>query len=196
MFKYLRIFGLCLLILALVFLAPVISSASKDTAKRSLTHDDYDSWKSIARSGISTKGLWIFYPETPQDGEADIVVKNLKTGKEFRHTIGYSGEGTDSERAASPQFSYDTTHVVFLISPSQEEVKKEEKKGEEEKKKKKDDDKPKKKLGIMDLSNGSVTVLERVKSFKQPKEAGEWVTYLKEAPPKPEKKDEDKTSKK
>jgi len=185
MFKYLRIFGLCFLILALVFLAPAISSASKDAAKRSLTHDDYDSWKSITSSGISTKGLWVFYLETPQDGEADIVVKNLKTGKELRHTIGYSGEGTDSEKTASPQFSYDTTHVVFLISPSQEEAKK------AKKEKKKDEDKPKKKLGIMDLSDGSVTVLERVKSFKQPKEAGGWVAYLKEAPPKPEKKDEE-----
>jgi len=200
MFKSLRFLGLCLLILALIFSAPAISKASKDVSKRSLTHDDYDSWKSITRSGISADGIWVFYLETPQDGEADLVVMNLKTNKEYRHTIGYSGEGTDSERATNPQFSYDSTHVVFLISPSQEEVKKakekiKEKKGEEEKEKKKDEKKPKKKLGIMALSDGNVTTVERVKSFKQPKEAGGWVAYLKEAPPKPEKEEEEKAKK-
>jgi len=200
MFKSLKFLVLCLLILALIFSAPTISKASKDVSKRSLTHDDYDSWKSIARSGISPDGIWIFYLETPQDGEADLVVMNLKTNKEYRHTIGYSGEGTDSEREANSQFSYDATHVVFLISPSQEEVKKakkkiREKKGEEEKEKKKDEKKPKKKLAIMALSDGNVTTVERVKSFKQPKEAGGWVAYLKEATPKPEKEEEDKAKK-
>jgi len=188
MFKKSRFLGL-FLILALVSFAPGISNAASDTAKRPLTHDDYDSWKSIGSPAISADGLWFLYLETPQDGEADIVIQNLKTGKEYRHTIGYSGEGTDSERAANPQFSYDSSHVVFLISPSQEEVKK------AKKEKKKEDQKPKKKLGIMALSDGSVTVVERVKSFKLPEKAGGWVAYLKEAPPKEEKKEEEKEKK-
>ena len=56
--------------------------------------------------------------------------------------------------------------------------------------KKKKEDQPKKKLGIMDLSDGKVTVVERVKSFKMPEEAGGWVAYLKEEAPKSKDKAE------
>jgi hypothetical protein len=188
MLKQTRFLGL-ILILSLVFLAPGISKASKDTSKRPLTHDDYDTWKSIVRPLISADGLWILYLETPQDGEADVVVYNLKSNKIFRNTIGYSGEGTDSERAANAQFSYDSSHAVFIISPSKEEVKK------AKKAKKKADKKAKKKLGIMTLSDGGVTVVESVKSFNQPEKAGGWVAYLKEAPPKEEEKEDEKEKK-
>jgi acetyl esterase/lipase len=115
--------------------------------------------------------------------------------KEFRHSIGYTGEGTDSEREARPQFSYDTKHVVFLISPSQEEVKKAKNAKKEEEKEKKEEEKLKKKLGIMSLSDGKVAEIERVKSFGLPEEAGGWVAYLKETPPEEEKKKEEKEKK-
>ncbi|HZX10495.1 MAG TPA: hypothetical protein VFG01_06050 [Acidobacteriota bacterium] len=151
--------------------------------KKPLTHEVYDSWKSISQSQISPDGNWVLYLETPQDGDAEVVVIKLSGVKELRHTIGYSGEGTDAERAADAQFSYDSKYVVFLISPSQEEVEK----AKEDKKKK--NEKPKKKLGIMNLSNGETEVLEEVKSFKLPEEAGGWAAYLKEAP---EKKEEPK----
>lgn len=48
----------------------------------------------------------------------------------------------------------------------------------------------------MNFTDGKVTAAERIKSFKMPKEAGGWVAYLKEAPPKPEKKEESKDKKK
>lgn len=166
---------------------------AEQNGKRSLTHDDYDSWKSIMSSAISVDGRWILYLEAPQDGDGALVVKNLRSLKEFRHSIGYTGEGTDSERAARPQFSYDTEHVVFLISPSHEEVKKAKKAKKEEKKK--EEEKLKKRLGIMSLTDGKVTEIERVKSFTLPEEAGGWVAYLKEAPPEEEKKEEEKEKK-
>jgi dipeptidyl aminopeptidase/acylaminoacyl peptidase len=155
--------------------------------KKPLTHDVYDSWKSIDQSQISPDGNWVLYLETPQDGDAEIVVIKLSGVQEMRHVIGYSGEGTDSEREAKAQFSYDSTHVVFLISPIKEEVKK----AKDEKKK--SDEKIKKKLGIMNLSNGETEVIERVKNFKLPEKAGGWAAYLKEAP---EKKEEQKKEEK
>jgi dipeptidyl aminopeptidase/acylaminoacyl peptidase len=151
--------------------------------KKPLTHEVYDSWKSISQSQISPDGNWVLYLETPQDGDAEVAVIKLSGVKKLRHTIGYSGEGTDAERAADAQFSYDSKYVVFLISPSQEEVEK------AKKDKKKKNEKPKKKLGIMNLSNGETEVLEEIKSFKLPEEAGGWAAYLKEAP---EKKEESK----
>jgi len=181
--QFVRAFGFIVFILMVAMVVPLWG---QNADKRPLSHDDYDAWKSIVGSKISMDGNWVCYLETPQDGDAELVVLNLKSSKVFRHTIGYSGEGTDSERAARPQFSANSVHLVFLISPSQEEVK------AAKKEKKKDDDKPKKKLGVMDLSDGSVTEIERVKSFKVPEKAGAWVAYLMEEPPKSDKKDEEK----
>lgn len=177
-----------LIVLVITFF--LLSSITWSQQKKSLTHDVYDSWKSIYQSKLSPDGNWILYLETPQDGEAEVVVIKLSGVKEMRHTIGYSGEGTDSERAADAQFSYDCTHAVFLISPSKEEI-------EEAKDKKKEKKKePKKKLGIMSLLDGNTDVTERVKSFKLPEEAGGWVAYLKEAPEKQEKEQEEKKKEK
>ncbi|MFC2166746.1 alpha/beta hydrolase family protein [Acidobacteriota bacterium] len=179
-----------LLIFALVF--PTISNAQN---KRPLTHEDYDSWKSLGSPAISPDGNWILYLETPQKGEADLVVKNIKTVKEFRHAIGFTGEGTTAHRSANPLFTFDSTHVVFLISPTQAEIK--EAKKEKEKENKQDqmrgagngNSTPKKKLGIMSLATGEVTLVEMVKDFKIPEEASGWVAYLKEEEKKEEPKD-------
>jgi dipeptidyl aminopeptidase/acylaminoacyl peptidase len=184
--------GFFTLVCVLTILFFVTPNAAFSQEKRPLTHDDYDSWKSISASAISADGNWILFIETPQKGEADLVVKNLNNGKEFRHAIGFTGEGTTSHRSSNPQFSFDSAHVVFLVSPTQEEIK--------ESKKKKDDgldqargsengqDNLKKKLGIMDLASGQVTLVERVKEFKLPEEGSGWMAYLKEAPAEVEKR--------
>jgi len=163
-------------LVALVMTFFLLTSVTWSQQKKPLTHDVYDSWRAVYQSSISPDGNWILYLETPQDGEAEVVVIRLSGVKEMRHTIGYSGEGTDSERAAEAHFSYDCTHVVFLISPSKEEIEKAKEKKKEKKKE------PKKKLGIMNLSEGETDVIERAKSFKLPEEAGGWVAYLMEAP--------------
>jgi len=175
---------------ALIITFFLLASITWAQQKKPLTHDVYDAWKSVYQSQISPDGNWILYLETPQDGEAEVVVIKLSGVKEIRHTIGYSGEGTDSERAADAQFSYDCTHAVFLISPSKKER-------EEAKEKKKEKEKElKKKLGIMRLSDGKTDVIERVKSFKLPEKAGGWAAYLKEAPEKEEKELEEKKEEK
>jgi len=154
MSKTIRVFGLFFLVIFLVQSSYLLGVDRAGNTKQPLSHADYDSWKSIYRPAISDDGKWALYLETPQDGEAELVVINLKNKDEYRHTIGYSGEGTDSERAARAEFNSNGTKVLFLISPSQAEVKKAKKE-----KKKKDKDKPKKKLGIMDLSSGKVIVI-------------------------------------
>lgn len=158
--------------------------------KKPLTHDVYDSWESIASQKISPDGSWVLYLETPQDGDAELVVIHLKNGQEFRYGIGYSGEGTEAERSANAAFSYDSRYVGFMISPSQEAVKE----AEKDKEKKKED--LKKSLGIMDLSNGETKVIERVQSFKMPEEAGGLLAYLMEKPEEDKDKDKEEAEKK
>lgn len=78
----------------LAVFAAAFPGAGFSQEKRPLTHNDYDSWKSISSQEISPDGNWILFIETPQKEEADLVVIDLKSGKEFRHAIGFTGEGT------------------------------------------------------------------------------------------------------
>lgn len=171
-----------------------IPSPADENTKNPLTHNDYDTWKSIRSKAISSGANWVLYLEVPQDGNGRIVVVNPAAAIEYSHTIGYTGEDTDSEKAADPQFSYDEKYVVFLISPSQEKVNAiEETEGD---KKNKDKEKEKNKnLGIMDLSTGKVTIIDSVKSFTMPEEAGGWLAYLKEKPESGDKETKDKEEK-
>lgn len=189
------------IIIGLLIIALVLPQLGRAQDKRPLTHDDYDSWKSLGSSAISPDGNWFLYLDTPQKGEADVVVINIKSGKEFRHSVGFTGDGTTAHRSARPQFSYNSTHVVFLISPSQAEIKEAKKEKEKEKKEKQDQARgrgnnnsvPKKKLGILALTNGEVTLIEMVKEFKMPEEASGWIAFLKEK--EEEKKEEPKDKK-
>jgi len=177
MLNFSRILRPAIITFSLLYLFPLFAVGQNFNDKKSLTHDVYDSWKSIVSPEISADGKWISFLETPQDGDAFIVVKNLVTGAEFKHLIGYSGEGTDAEKAAKSKFSYNSSHNIFLISPSKAEI--DSLKRSKKNKKKK----AVKKLGVMDLSIGEVSVIDSVKSYAMPDEAGGWLAYLKEAKP-------------
>jgi len=190
MFKAVKIFLLLSLIFSLIFAATIYAQNSQELGKRSLTHDDYDSWKSINSPQISVDGKWILYLETPQQGDAELVVLNPDQNIEYRHVVGYSGTGTEAERAANPQITYNSSHVIFMISQIKAEVDSVKKAKKENKKN--DKSKPTKMLAIMNLSDGAVVLVDSVKSFKIPEEASGWVAYLKEEPKKKEQKKEEK----
>src|SRR5262249_44830639 len=151
-----------------------IASAQKETAtKRALTHGDYDSWKSIQSPKLSRDGKFLAYALTPQDGDGELVVRNLASGMEWRHAIGTrpAQTNTDDETgAAIPQtaevqvplmfFTADAKFVVFQIRPAKVDV------DRARKEKKKPEDQPKNALGIMDLESGNVNTVDRVKSFQ------------------------------
>ena len=59
------------------------------TAKRALTHQDYDSWHSIQSPQISRDGKFVAYTFMAQDGDSEVVVRNLVTGAEWRAPRGY-----------------------------------------------------------------------------------------------------------
>lgn len=174
-----------LLMILVIFVPGQVLSLSSVDSKKPLTHDVYDSWKSISNPDISPNGQWLLLIETPQKGDGELVVRQIDTETEYRYGIGFTGEGTDSERAAKPVFTADSEFVIFMVSPTREEVEKAKKD-----KKNKKNDKLKKSLGIMHLSDGSVELQERVKSYAVPKESSGWVAYLKEKPEEEKKKKE------
>jgi dipeptidyl aminopeptidase/acylaminoacyl peptidase len=163
---------------------------SAAVSKRPLTHKDYDSWRSIQAPQISRDGKFIAYAFMPQDGDGEIAVRNIAAGTDWRAPRGYRppvpppddpgpnlAEFQASQmRLLRPVFTYDNHYVVFGTEPSKEELTK------AKKEKKKPEEMPKNGLAIMDLANGSVTRIERVKSFQVPEEGAGFIAYLMEAP--------------
>jgi dipeptidyl aminopeptidase/acylaminoacyl peptidase len=164
-------------------------------AKRPLTHQDYDSWRSILAQQVSRDGKFVAYAYVPQDGDGEIVVRNIATGVEWRAPRGYrpplpppDDPGTniaefqaEQARLLRPVFTADSKFVAFTTEPTKAEVNK------AKKEKKKPEDMPKNGLSIMDLSNGTVTRIERVKTFRIPEDGGGFIAYLREST-KPEDK--------
>jgi len=164
---------LVVFIALIVWLAPLAGPA--DGSKKPLTYAAYDGWRSIQGTQIARDGSWLVYALVPQDGDSDLVVRNLKTDKEFR-----------AARGKDPVLTVDGKFVVFTIAPLKAEMDK------AKKDKKKAEDQPKNGLGVMDLATGEVATAERVKSFKIAEESGTHVAYLLEPPVKKDadKKDE------
>src|SRR6476620_11566224 len=56
--------------------------------KRPLTHADYDSWRHIQDQKLSNDGRYLAYALFPQQGNGELVVRDLTSGKELRQPIG------------------------------------------------------------------------------------------------------------
>src|SRR5262245_58767198 len=164
------------------------------TAKRPLTHQDYDSWHSIVAQQVSRDGKFVAYAYVPQDGDGEIVVRNIATGVDWRAPRGYRPPVpppdesipnaaeliAEQARLLRPLFTADSRFLVFGTEPLKAELNK------AKKEKRKPEDMPKNGLGIMDLSTGTVTRIERVKSFRVPEDGSGFIAYLFE--PTPEEK--------
>src|SRR5437867_6400287 len=102
-----------LAVLVFLCLGAVGTNAQQRAAalKKPITHDVYDSWKSIQGTRLSRDGVWLAYALTPQDGDGELVVKNLKTGAERR-----------VPRGRDATITSDAKFVVFSIAPLKSEV--------------------------------------------------------------------------
>ncbi len=150
---------LCLL------LAQALSVQPAAQAKKPITHDAYDGWRSIQNTALTSDSTWVVYALIPQDGDGELVARNLQSGVERRHP-----------RGKDPVISADDRYVIFTIAPPRRDV------DQAKKAKKKAEDQPKNGLGILDLASGAVATADRVKSVKVPKNAGSSIAYLLEPP--------------
>src|SRR5262249_13400073 len=128
---------------------------------------------------------FVAYAYVPQDGDGEIVVRNVASGTEWRAPRGYrppvpppDDPGTNAAeiqaeqaRLLRPVFTADTRVVVFGTEPTKAELNK------AKKEKKKPEDMPRNGLSIMDLSNGEVTRIEKVKTFRVPEDGGGFIAY-------------------
>ncbi|HWN08719.1 MAG TPA: prolyl oligopeptidase family serine peptidase [Pyrinomonadaceae bacterium] len=172
------------------------------SSKRPITHQDYDSWRSIQASQISRDGKYVAYAFMQQDGDSEIVVRNVASGVEWRAPRGFRPPVPPPDdpsvniaellatqaRLVRPVFTADSRFIVFGIEPTKADLNK------ARKEKKKPEDMPKNALGIMDISSGAVTRVEKVKNFQVPEDGSGFIAYLLE--PLPEKKPDPSASRK
>ena len=118
---------------------------------------------------------------TSQAEDGELVVRNLKTGQEFRHP-----------RGTGPTFSSDGAFVVFTIAQSKADDEKERQatQGAEtpagagrargaKAPRRTTPREPRTGLGIMALPDGKVTTVEKVGSFRMAEESSTWLAYYK-----------------
>ncbi|HEU4794497.1 MAG TPA: prolyl oligopeptidase family serine peptidase [Pyrinomonadaceae bacterium] len=180
--------------------SPSTRTTQTPVSKRALTHQDYDSWRSILAQQVSRDGKFVAYAYVPQDGDGEIVARNIATGVDWRAPRGYrppvpppDDPGTnvaefqaEQARLLRPVFTADSRFLVFGIEPAKAELAK------AKKEKKKPEDMPKNALGIMDLATGTVTRIEKVKNFRVPEDGSGFISYLFE--PTPEAKPAEKSA--
>lgn len=162
--------GLVVIVLVLLALAQA------QTGKKPIGYDVYDSWKSIQGTKLSGDGRWLVYSLSPGEGDPELVVLDLQSGKESRFP-----------RGREAVISADDRFVVYTIVPPKAEVDK------AKKEKKKPEEQPKNGLGIINLLTGQQVSVDRVKNFKLAEDSGKFVAYLLEPPlPKEAAKDQPK----
>ena len=78
--------------------------------------EDYDKWKRIVSTEISSNGDWFTYGLRPNGGDDTLFIKKTTVAtEEFAYRIPY---------ANAPSFSNDSKWVIYLISPSEKETEK------------------------------------------------------------------------
>jgi dipeptidyl aminopeptidase/acylaminoacyl peptidase len=87
--------------LALSFAFGLLSAADAP-APRPLTVPDIVAWKRIQAPAVSHNGEWFAYRLGPSEGNAEVVVRNLKTGNDLRFPIGDPSSTAPSPTAAAP----------------------------------------------------------------------------------------------
>jgi dipeptidyl aminopeptidase/acylaminoacyl peptidase len=176
---------------------PAAQSASAPTAaamaaKRPLTHNDFDSWKSIANTTLSRDGKWLAYAIQPQDGDGELVVREIATGKERREPVGAlppPATMPDPENPDAPPpprtirvvFTSDARFLIATTYPTKAEMQ------AARKARKRAEDMPKGGLIIVDLAAADkpAVPVANVKSIHVPAKGGAWLAYLKEATAEP-----------
>ncbi len=135
------------------------------SAKKLITHDVYANWRSIQNATLSRDGVWAAYALIGQESDGEIVVKNLRDGREWR-----------APRGHTPAFSYDGNYLAFTVAPTRSELNK------AKKDKLKPEDAPKPGMGVIDLQSGKTEFIERVKRFSFPEEGQSTLAVILEAP--------------
>ncbi len=128
--------------------------------KKTLKITDFDYWKSVSATGISDDGNFVSFEVNPQVGDGVLYLKNQKENTE--HTF---------SRGSKAKISPSSNYFVFHIKQFADTIR------NLKFAKTKEDKMPKDSLGIFVFGGNKLEKIARVKSFKLPKDAGNWLAY-------------------
>ena len=151
--------------------------AAQSTAKKPLTYDVYESWKSIGGARLSDDGKWFAYSVTSLAEDGELTVRNLQSGKEFKHA-----------RGTAPQITPDGKFVIFTIVPPRADADSNAQGGREggggaaaggaAEGGAQGAQANRNSVGIMSLADGSVTTVEQISTFRLPAESSTWLAQI------------------
>ncbi len=163
---------------ALAFLAPLAAE------KRPLTENDFDSWRHIQNQTLSNDGHFLAYALFPQQGDGELVVRDLRSGQEVRQSIGElppppPPDYSDPQREEAPQqhpgiaikFTADNRFLVCSTFPPRDAVEQAKRENGPA------SDPPKGDLITVDLQSKAIFRAPGVRDFQLPSQAGDWVAY-------------------
>lgn len=129
--------------------------------KKRLSHDDYAGWNTINRSQLSPSGDWVVFEINPQDGDGELVIRHIESGRQFVVPRG-------TRATVSPGGNF----VAFHIRPQQavERQAKVDRKRREEM--------PVDSLGIFVFASASLEKFPALQSFSMPEETSDWMAYI------------------
>jgi dipeptidyl aminopeptidase/acylaminoacyl peptidase len=128
----LRLFLATAIITAIPILGPAArmeQAAQPAAAKRSVDIEDIVAWKTVSTTAISRNGEWFAYRVAPLEGDAELTVRNVATGKETKFPLGEVGAPAGGGAGAAVfaggatlQFSDDSKWIAFTTSPARAEA--------------------------------------------------------------------------
>lgn len=169
--------------------APAAPAAS-NAAPRVLTYADCASFRTILSPTLSRDGRWLATVEMPQEGDGEVVIQQVDTGRTWRAAVGatppppFPQPTSPTEKRPKPQrptvaFTGDSAYLLTHTLPSRaQQVAAREKKTKT---------KPARNLIITTLATGTMETVERVKSLQVSAQSGSVVAYLVETTPPKEK---------
>jgi hypothetical protein len=175
-----------------VLVAALVALPSLAVAqKKALTQADWDIWKSISGSMITSDGKWAAYTVAPLVGDGEFIIRSTSGNTEYKVPRGYLGRpnnvpgglrpragGNPEDEPSGPQiaagqFTADGKFALVQTYPTQAEFDRvaRDRRASAAVQARSD-------LAIVRLSDGNVTTLPRVRSFRLPRLSGAWMTYV------------------
>jgi dipeptidyl aminopeptidase/acylaminoacyl peptidase len=150
-------------------------------AQRSLTHADYDAWRSIANPKLSDNGRYLAYAVFPQAGDGEIVIREISGTREIRVPAGQRPEPPAPDFGSEEQPPPPSVNAQFLgedwmvatVFPTASDL------AQAKREKKKPADMPKNGAVLVHLSDGAITRFDNVKSVQTPETGSRTLAVLK-----------------
>ena len=115
-----------LIAIAALVIAPLFGSpaSTQPAPKRPVDVEDVIAWKTLGTPVLSNDGQWFGYRLAPQEGDAEVVVKAVRSDKTMRFPIGEvaagagGGRGGPAGATSALAFSDDGTWAAFTTYPN------------------------------------------------------------------------------